>query len=368
MGLRFRRRVKICPGLYLNFSTGGMSVTGGIPGASINVGPKGAYLNAGIPGTGIYSRQKISTNDDVPLPPEPALELPSANVREIKSDDVENLTSMEFSETKQMILKAYRDRRDFRAKIAGAKSKLSWLNAMNIVSKFCLVGLVFDLFNSQVECQKELIRELEALLVDSDINLNVAFDEKTEKAYREFELAYERMSRAAIKWDKTSTMAADQFGERTSATSTISRSPVAFDFEGLEVLKSKQRPFHLENSNGPDIYIYPAFIVVKRNDEVGVLGFKEVEFVFSGNKFIEEESVPRDSKQIGATWKKTNKDGGPDRRFKGNFQIPIVLYGEFSFRSGTGLNETFIVSDYESSYAFAALFQAYQKIMVMSKA
>lgn len=368
MGLRFRRRVKICPGLYLNFSTGGMSVTGGVPGASINVGSKGAYLNAGIPGTGIYSRQKIATNDEVPPPPEPALELPSANVQEIKSDEVENLTSMEFSETKQMILKAYRDRRDFGGKIAGAKSKLSWLNALNVLSKFCLIGLVFDLFNSRVESQKELIGELEALLVDSDINLNVAFDEKTEKAYQEFELAFDGMSKAAMKWDKTSTMTADQLGQRTSATSTISRSEVTFDFEGIEVLKSKQRPFHLENSNGPDIYIYPAFIVVKRNDEVGVLGFKEIEFVFSEYKFIEEEGVPRDAKQVGATWKKTNKDGGPDRRFKDNYQIPIVLYGEFSFRSGTGLNETFIVSNYESSYAFAALFQAYQKIMVMSKA
>ena len=39
MSLRFRQRVKICPGLYLNLSTAGLSFTAGVPGASVNIGP-----------------------------------------------------------------------------------------------------------------------------------------------------------------------------------------------------------------------------------------------------------------------------------------------------------------------------------------
>src|SRR5690606_18289118 len=59
MAINFRKRKKILPGVYLNFSKKGISTTVGPRGANINFGKKGAYLNTGIPGTGLYSRKKI---------------------------------------------------------------------------------------------------------------------------------------------------------------------------------------------------------------------------------------------------------------------------------------------------------------------
>ena len=69
--MRFRRRAKLFPGVYLNFSKSGIS-TIGVRGASINIGKQGTYLNTGIPGTGIYDRQKIGDSKQKPkeyLPP-----------------------------------------------------------------------------------------------------------------------------------------------------------------------------------------------------------------------------------------------------------------------------------------------------------
>lgn len=62
MGIRFRKRVKIMPGVNLNISKSGISTTIGTKGASINIGKNGVYGNAGIPGTGIYAREKIIGN------------------------------------------------------------------------------------------------------------------------------------------------------------------------------------------------------------------------------------------------------------------------------------------------------------------
>lgn len=62
MGWRYRKRVKIAPGIHLNFSKSGISTTIGPRGASINIGPKGTYVNTGIPGTGLYNREKISSS------------------------------------------------------------------------------------------------------------------------------------------------------------------------------------------------------------------------------------------------------------------------------------------------------------------
>ena len=61
MGLRFRRRIKILPGLYVNVSKSGLYFSAGVRGASVTFGGKGGtYVNAGIPCTGIYRRQKIN--------------------------------------------------------------------------------------------------------------------------------------------------------------------------------------------------------------------------------------------------------------------------------------------------------------------
>lgn len=60
MSWRFRKRVKVLPGVTLNLSKSGISTTIGKKGASVNVGSKGTFLNLGLPGTGLYSRKKIA--------------------------------------------------------------------------------------------------------------------------------------------------------------------------------------------------------------------------------------------------------------------------------------------------------------------
>ena len=62
MALRFRKRIRIAPGVRINISSKGInSATIGPRGASVNIGKRGTYLNAGIPGTGIYARERISS-------------------------------------------------------------------------------------------------------------------------------------------------------------------------------------------------------------------------------------------------------------------------------------------------------------------
>jgi tetratricopeptide (TPR) repeat protein len=53
MGIRFRKSIKIAPGLRINLSKSGPSLSVGRPGATFNVGPKGTRTTVGAPGTGI---------------------------------------------------------------------------------------------------------------------------------------------------------------------------------------------------------------------------------------------------------------------------------------------------------------------------
>lgn len=60
MALRFRRSVKIAPGLRINVGKRGMSLSAGGRGATVTMGKNGLYGNVGIPGTGISARRKLT--------------------------------------------------------------------------------------------------------------------------------------------------------------------------------------------------------------------------------------------------------------------------------------------------------------------
>ena len=77
MGLRFYRRVHLCPGLSVNLSRSGPSLSVGIRGAHVTVGPTGVTKTVGLPGTGIFytSRQGTHTGyhsakHDAPVAPD----------------------------------------------------------------------------------------------------------------------------------------------------------------------------------------------------------------------------------------------------------------------------------------------------------
>lgn len=61
MGFRFRKRIKLIPGVYINVGKNGISSASiGKRGASLNIGGKGTRATIGIPGTGLSWTKKLS--------------------------------------------------------------------------------------------------------------------------------------------------------------------------------------------------------------------------------------------------------------------------------------------------------------------
>ncbi|MEO0237395.1 MAG: DUF4236 domain-containing protein [candidate division WOR-3 bacterium] len=56
MGIRFKKVIKILPGLWLNINKGGVSVSSGIRGLKFTSG-KEKSISVGIPGTGLFWRK-----------------------------------------------------------------------------------------------------------------------------------------------------------------------------------------------------------------------------------------------------------------------------------------------------------------------
>lgn len=62
MGMRFRKSVKICKGVKVNFSKSGASLSLGGRGHSMNFGGRGTRATVGIPGTGLSYSTKLTSH------------------------------------------------------------------------------------------------------------------------------------------------------------------------------------------------------------------------------------------------------------------------------------------------------------------
>lgn len=62
MGIRFRKSIKVLPGVRLNLSRSGVSASIGKPGATVNVGGRrGPRATIGIPGSGLSVSERLPT-------------------------------------------------------------------------------------------------------------------------------------------------------------------------------------------------------------------------------------------------------------------------------------------------------------------
>lgn len=172
--------------------------------------------------------------------------------------------------------------------------------------------------------------------------------------------AFERLRTANRIWDVTAENLGAQY--RSLATAAIERQPVNLGYRALKHLDPSMKALHFRNANGADVYIFPQIVAVQDDQRgLGLIELTNVHVNYSSTQFFEDETVPPDTDVVGHTWRYTNKDGSRDRRFRENYQIPVVVYGQLDFTSSSGLKERYLISDPAKAEAFERAFTTYQK-------
>ena len=369
MAWSFRRRIKIIPGVHLNFSRSGISTSIGFQGASLTLGKSGTYLNTSIPGLGIYNRQKISGGSDSPEPPQNDFEYLSHLPENIFSADVQEITSQDMQGIKQAILTAREERKDLRKDISKTKSALTTSKIKLGASYLFLIGLINNKIKEgikeDIKTQREAITGLHQCLENCYVKITIGFEQEIGEKYNNLVSAYRNLTNSNKIWDVTSAHSENRAETRSAASTVVQKKEVKFDFQNLPEIKTEYPALHFQNANGADLYFYPSFIVMFRDREnFALIGYNELEFEFETTRFVEEDKVPPDTKIIENTWKKVNKNGTQDLRFKGNFQIPIVRYGGITLKTNTGVQEEYSFSNFEYCVEFSKAFLEYKIAML----
>ena len=383
MAWRFRKRVKVIPGVYLNFSSKGVSTTLGSRGLSVNIGSKGTYLNQGISGLGLYSRTKISGQQPRQIESdtqqeqsdyehnsiiEKLLGLSSeVDANQIKSKSIEEINSPGLDTLRRMIVEAQQEKSEIWPLAQKSLYQLEVLKSrLHSFDKFLIRNIfspILAKIQTKISDKEEEVLELLEQFDLATIPLNIELG-PIEPIYEKLNLESEALARSEKFWDVTASSKIG-VGKKSAASIEVERVPVKFAVEDVDLLACQRKPLHFENANGGDLYLFSGFILIKEDNvtRFGLIDLKDVEFEFSTLDFHETDAVPSDSKIVGNTWAKVNKDGSPDLRFANNYQIPIVEYGKMSFKSKSGMNEQYLVSNSYQTQRFGIVLSEYIEIL-----
>jgi hypothetical protein len=367
MAWSYRKRIKIIPGVHLNFSKSGISTSIGFKGASLTFGNNGTYLNTDIAGVGLYSRRKIPGSGSKPVPQGYYDEHP-LHTDNIFSADIQEITSQDMQGIKEAVMAAHEQREDLRKDLATIKASLASSKMKLILSYVFLYGLLIRSkaknIRADIDAKKEAILQLEEQIENCFVGLDVDFDPEIKIKYDKLVESFKKLAGSEKIWDVTSENFQNRVAARSAASTVVNKREVKFGINSLQDIKTNFETLWFRNANGADLYLYPTFIVMYSTQRsFALIGLHEIDLYHSPVRFIETAKVPADSKIIDRTWAKVNKNGTPDKRFRDNYQIPVVKYGDIHFSTDTGLNEQYQFSNYESSEEFARAFLEYQHII-----
>ncbi len=100
------------------------------------------------------------------------------------------------------------------------------------------------------------------------------------------------------------------------------------------------------------LFFFPDVILYFERGTFGGISYSDVHVEQHLTRFIEVGQVPGDARIIDTTWRYVNKNGGPDRRFNNNAQLPVAQYGVLELTSSRGLNIHLNTSNADASPAF----------------
>jgi len=282
----------------------------------------------------------------------------------IESAPVAEVTSSGLQGLKDLIRQALDERSALRQSIPVAREDLDAAQrrlrrAQNWFFGIFLKRKIPERTAAVADKKAELKRQEERLAA-AFIDADFALDEATSAAFDELAAAFEQVATCSRIWDVTTMGAEDRVRTRSYASTWIGRKRVLLTLADDQVLQAGTKVPCLQNANGADLLVYPAFVLMADAYDIAIIDLGEINVGYAGCRFVEEEELPADAEVLDHTWKKCNRDGSPDRRFANNYQIPVAGYGELTLSSKSGLREQYLFSNAEKAQRFAEAFAEYQ--------
>ncbi len=360
MGFRFRRTIRIVPGVRLNLSRSGPSISLGARGFRYTVGPKGTQTTVGLPGSGLSwtskrpctkgrqpqldqpRSQTIDPNSPTPDSAVPPSSInPGATVFE--SAAIEQLVSGSTSELAP-ILDAVRKQWRFHPIVLALAFSAGALAVASNSPQAIIGAIAF----AAIAWPAAAILDRHRLTITLDYDLQDGQLRRFDELVQQFQ----RLAKCQRVWRIPLELRQTDRKRNAGASYTVQRHEISPRTALPDLIKSNLK-FPSISLVNKTMYFTPDAILVVASRSVAALSYDHFEISARGIRFIEDARPPSDTTVVGETWQYVNKGGGPDRRFANNRRLSICLYGEMDMKSSSGLNERIQCSNAEAATQFA---------------
>jgi Protein of unknown function (DUF4236) len=344
MSLLIRKTFKVGP-LRLTASRSGLSVSAGIKGARITYGPRGTYVTVGA--GGISYRQCINS--------QPKSREKGTSFISFESDiDPLDFSVIKTAPASDLVESSnHQMLQSINSRLIQRRSSIFFIPLVIIffflfVSSNLVISwlvLVFGLAIGYFLHQGDEHNRSTPIYYDLTSEAKQKFDQIKKSVLL--------LSSSQRIWRIETRQHTHDWKRNAGAGNLITRKPIG-------VMTSKP-PYINSNVDSPviklgslELYFFPDVILVREKGIYGAVNYNSFSILFKETSFIEEEAAPSDAEVIRHTWKFVRRDGGPDRRFSNNRQIPVMRYAEINLKSSTGLNVVMHVSNVDLARKFSA--------------
>lgn len=339
MGWYLRKSFRLGPLLRLNLSKSGLGYSFGIKGARIGSGPRGNYVHVGR--YGLYYRQYLS-NSPSAVPGSPKLaeekqhEIPTAEASALVDRSDKGVLS-EIQEKQQIKRLAPAASAAFGVLfvILVLEGATGWLLAL-----IFLIGVGVGIIASRYDRERKTVV------------LHFHLDDTAKTRYEALLEAVKTLSSCSRVWRVSNESETTRPKYNAGARLIISRKQATITASAPPFFQT-DLPVWCLALRSQDLYFFPDRLLVYQGRSVGAVSYADLQVQVSPTRFFEDDLLPSDTVVLGHTWQYANRDGGPDRRFSNNRQIPIVQYAETEISSSTGMHILLQASNVQKATIFA---------------
>lgn len=325
MGFYLRTSLKAGP-FRFNLSPSGVGISAGVPGFRVGTGPRGNYIRVAGLGTTYFGATAPTRARQGGGPvAQQAHRTDGVVMHELESTPVQHLIAAHPSDLTNQIQTA-------------AHRRLLWPWIAAAVVLLALIAAPYGLL-----LLAPGLPVIWWLRQRDQARRSVVVFYQVEDApaanYEHFTASSGFVSRVQRVWHveaKGTLQTPYQQKVNAGAGALVRRSNASLDLAGPPVLVTNIAVPSLHGKER-SIYFLPDRVLVRHGRQYADLPYAAVGARMESQRFIESETPPSDAQCVGTTWQYANKSGGPDRRFKNNRQLPIMLYGRLTLTTPQGL-------------------------------
>lgn len=157
-----------------------------------------------------------------------------------------------------------------------------------------------------------------------------------------------------------------QFKTNSGASSVVSRQQATADMNGPKELATNIYVPTI-SAGSVALFFLPDRVLVRDGKRYSDISYAHLRISAGQTQFIESSAPPVDGTQIGHTWRYVNVKGGPDRRFKDNPVLPIMLYSTIDLTTHEGLRWHLQISRKDAAQSVAHVLSASPTVIEESR-